>query len=95
MTVQSDISPLLLASEVADLLRVSERTVLQWARDGLLPCVRIVREIRFNKSQIDTVMQKGLHTKCSKTYTPKKLKKYTPNRKGELMPWERGEKHQG
>ena len=80
----TDHAPLLLASEVAELLRVSERTVRQWAKNGLLPCIYIVKEIRFKKTDINQVLQKGLQTQCTKNYTP-----MTSRKKMELMPWEK------
>ena len=85
MISSTETSPLLLASEVAELLRVSERTVRQWAKNGLLPCIYIVKEIRFRKTDINQVLQKGLRAECTKNYTPMTSRK----KKMELMPWEK------
>lgn len=78
--------PLLLASEVAELLRVSERTVRYWAKDGLLPCVYLCREIRFRHEDIEKAMREGIEPKQNKIPSFKKCKS---KKKGELMAWEK------
>jgi len=80
-------APLLLTAEVADLLRVSERTLRAWAKSGLIPCVHIIKEMRFRREDVDTILLKGLQKECSQTYTPKKLKPRST--RPELMAWER------
>ena len=40
------------ASHVADLLSVSERTVLAWARNGTLPAIRLGRLWRFDLDSV-------------------------------------------
>ncbi len=37
---------------VADRLKVSRNTVLNWARDGKIPCIRIERIYRFSLKKI-------------------------------------------
>ena len=45
--------PLLTASEVSALLGgIPPKTVLQYARDGRLPCMRIGKHIRFLRSDV-------------------------------------------
>lgn len=45
--------PLLTASEVGALLGgIPARTVLQYARDGRLPCLRIGKHVRFLRSDV-------------------------------------------
>jgi len=43
------------ASEVARLLNVSPNTVLNWAKSGLIPCVKIGRTIRFYSQEIEEI----------------------------------------
>lgn len=45
--------------EVAELLSLSTMTVWRMARDGRIPCVRIGKVIRFNKEDIDYIMDGG------------------------------------
>ena len=50
--------PLLTASQLSVLLGgIPPKTVLQYARDGRLPCLRIGRHVRFVKSDIDLVLE--------------------------------------
>ncbi len=44
---------LLTAKELAQYLKVSPRTVLRRARNGELPAIRVGRQLRFNKKQVD------------------------------------------
>lgn len=46
--------PLLTASQIGALLGgIPPKTVLQYARDGRLPCVRIGKHVRFVRSDVD------------------------------------------
>ena len=46
--------PLLTASQVSELLGgIPPKTILQYARDGRLPCLRIGKHVRFIRSEID------------------------------------------
>jgi excisionase family DNA binding protein len=47
---------LLTASEVADLARVSERTVRRWRDDGILPAVKIGRVARYRRVDVDRLL---------------------------------------
>ena len=50
--------PLLTASELSVLLGgIPPKTVLQYARDGRLPCLRIGRHVRFIKSDVDLALE--------------------------------------
>jgi excisionase family DNA binding protein len=50
--------PLLTASQLSVLLGgIPVKTVLQYARDGRLPCVRIGRHVRFVKSDVDLALE--------------------------------------
>jgi excisionase family DNA binding protein len=47
--------PLLTAGQIGSLLGgIPSKTVLQYARDGRLPCLRIGKHVRFVRSDIDT-----------------------------------------
>lgn len=46
--------PLLTARQVSELLGdIPPKTILQYARDGRLPCLRIGKHVRFIRSEID------------------------------------------
>ena len=48
------VEPLLTAREVSKLLGgIPPKTVLQYAREGRLPCLRIGRHVRFVRSELD------------------------------------------
>jgi excisionase family DNA binding protein len=49
--------PLLTASQISALLGgIPPKTVLQYARDGRLPCVRIGKHVRFVRSDVDEAL---------------------------------------
>jgi excisionase family DNA binding protein len=52
----ANFSRLLLASEVAELLRCSKQAVYWWAETGLLPCVRIGRAVRFRPEDVQAIL---------------------------------------
>ena len=45
--------PLLSAKDAANLLSFHPVTVLKWAREGKLPCLRLGRRVAFRASQLD------------------------------------------
>ena len=52
--------PLLTAAQIGALLGdVPAKTVLQYARDGRLPCVRIGKHVRFVRSDVDRALSAG------------------------------------
>jgi excisionase family DNA binding protein len=52
--------PLLTAAQVGALLGgVPAKTILQYARDGRLPCVRIGKHVRFVRSDVDRALSAG------------------------------------
>lgn len=51
--------------EVADLLRVSERTVYDWATNGQIPCGKLGTAWRFKRSEIEKWIDQNLATKKS------------------------------
>jgi excisionase family DNA binding protein len=49
--------PLLTAIQVSELLGdIPPKTVLQYAREGRLPCLRIGRHVRFMRSELDRTL---------------------------------------
>lgn len=49
--------PLLTASEIGQLLGgIPAKTVLQYAREGRLPCVRIGKHVRFVRGDVDQAL---------------------------------------
>jgi excisionase family DNA binding protein len=49
--------PLLTAREVSELLGgIPPKTILQYAREGRLPCLRIGKHVRFIRSEIDEAL---------------------------------------
>jgi excisionase family DNA binding protein len=49
--------PLMTAREIGALLGgIPPKTVLQYARDGRLPCVRIGKHVRFVRSDVDQAL---------------------------------------
>jgi excisionase family DNA binding protein len=49
--------PLLTAGQIGTLLGgIPPKTVLQYARDGRLPCVRIGKHVRFVRSDVDQAL---------------------------------------
>jgi excisionase family DNA binding protein len=54
--------PLLTAAQVGALLgNVPAKTILQYARDGRLPCVRIGKHVRFVRSAVDRALSASGH----------------------------------
>lgn len=51
---------LLKTEEVAELLRVSPLTIRAWRFQGLLPCVRLGRAVRYRHEDIEKIQRKGL-----------------------------------
>lgn len=49
--------------EVADLLRVSERTVYDWATNGQIPCGKLGTAWRFKRSEIESWIDRNLADK--------------------------------
>src|SRR3954467_10877163 len=48
---------LLTAEEVSELFGgIPKKTILQYARDGRLPCLRIGKHVRFVRSELDRVL---------------------------------------
>lgn len=57
MATLSITEPLLTAREIGALLGgIPPKTVLQYARDGRLPCVRIGKHVRFVRADVDAAV---------------------------------------
>lgn len=63
---------ILTIEEVASYLRVSERTVYDWAQRGIIPCGKIGTVWRFKRSEIE----KWIDKKLSGTGSPEKARKH-------------------
>ncbi len=50
---------LLTADEAATLLRVSRFRLYQLARDGILPCVKLGRAVRFSPAALEAFIEAG------------------------------------
>jgi len=59
MMASQPLPRLLTPEEVADLLRVSRRTVYNWFRSGQLPAMRIGKVWRIRREDIDPQAPKG------------------------------------
>lgn len=79
---------LLTADEAAELLKVTKRTLLKWARLKQIESVRLSRKsIHFSKEAIDEFVQKKTHG--VKSQTPK------ARRKGQTKPSPKSKKRGG
>lgn len=47
---------LLTAAEVAAAFRVSRQTVIRWATDGIVPAIRVGRDWRFRRHDIERLL---------------------------------------
>jgi len=54
-----DPTHILTAPEVATRLRISPQRAYELARLGLLPCIRIGRQVRFNEASLETWIADG------------------------------------
>lgn len=65
--------PLLTAAQVGALLGgIPTNTVLQYARDGRLPCVRIGKHVRFVRSDVDDALEVLRQRRTSKAGTARR-----------------------
>ena len=62
--------------EVAEFLRVSERTVYDWATNEVIPCGKLGTTWRFKRSEVEKWVNEQLspHTKKNVTFSPISLK---------------------
>ncbi|MBN2590149.1 MAG: PTS sugar transporter subunit IIA [Sedimentisphaerales bacterium] len=65
------------AQEVAEFLRVSERTVYDWAASGTIPAGKLGTTWRFKRSEVEKWVDEQLSTSTKKniTFSPVKLNK--------------------
>lgn len=50
-------STLLTKSEISKEFRVSERTIDNWVKKEILPAVKLGRTVRFNRSEIESIIK--------------------------------------
>lgn len=62
---------LMTANDVAKYLGINVRTVYRKAENGLMPCYRVGRLVRFKKEEIDMSMKEGNLCQKSKYEEPK------------------------
>ena len=55
----TQLSDLLTVKEVAEILRVSQTTVLRMIEDGELPAIRVRNQWRIRRSELDDYLQRG------------------------------------
>jgi excisionase family DNA binding protein len=55
----TQLSDLLTVKEVAEMLRVSQPTVLRMIEDGELPAIRVRNQWRIRRSELDAYLQRG------------------------------------
>jgi excisionase family DNA binding protein len=55
----TQLSDLLTVKEVAEILRVSQPTVLRMIEDGELPAIRVRNQWRIRRSELDAYLQRG------------------------------------
>ena len=60
---------ILTVKEVADFLRVSERTVYDWAISGMIPCGKLGTTWRFKRSEVEKWVNEQLSTSSKKNVT--------------------------
>lgn len=47
---------LLTAAEAAAAFRVSRQTIIRWATDGTIPAIRVGRDWRFRRSDVEALL---------------------------------------
>ena len=57
--VEHDLPAMLTADEAAQLLRIRKAQVYAYARDGVVPSVRVGRTVRFNRKQLLSWIDNG------------------------------------
>ena len=55
----TQLSDLLTVKEVAEILRVSQPTVLRMIEDGELPAIRVRNQWRIRRAELDAYLQRG------------------------------------
>jgi excisionase family DNA binding protein len=56
---RNEIEPYMSQADVADYLRVSQRTVRRWVQEKGLPCHRIGDLVRFRRAEVDAWVGRG------------------------------------
>ncbi len=73
--MQSEKPEIMTVQEVAEFLRVSERTVYDWATNGTIPCGKLGTTWRFKRSEVEKWVNEQLSgSKKSVTFSPMAIK---------------------
>lgn len=59
VSVMSRPLKLVTRSEAAELLRVSQKTIERWERDGRLPALRVGMGVRYRQEDIDALIRES------------------------------------
>jgi hypothetical protein len=90
------IESLMLVKEVAEIFRVREFTVCEWARAGRIPCVRLsARDIRFNRNVIQNIVNGNLQMNEPESDIPKKQHRVRSKIKKGVSLWDQAIKGLG
>ena len=60
-----DKSQYLTVEEVANLMKISNKTIYSWCSKGYLPCVKLGRLVRINKNELLTRIEQLRQSSCS------------------------------
>jgi excisionase family DNA binding protein len=80
---------LLTVDQVASIFQVSPKTVYEWARNNLIPSVKIVSVVRFKKQDIENICKNGLPKPMAENNIPKLKPQKRVIKRPEEMIWER------
>ena len=75
--MQTEKPEIMTVQEIAEFLRVSERTVYDWATSGIIPAGKLGTTWRFKRSEVEKWVDEHLSTPSKKivTFSPIKLEK--------------------
>ena len=59
-------SQYLTVEEVANLMKISNKTIYSWCSKGYLPCVKLGRLVRINKDELFARIKQLRQSSCSK-----------------------------
>jgi excisionase family DNA binding protein len=60
-----DKSQYLTVEEVANLMKISNKTIYSWCAKGYLPCVKLGRLVRINKNELLSRIEQLRQSSCS------------------------------
>ena len=65
-----DKSQYLTVEEVANLMKISNKTIYSWCAKGYLPCVKLGRLVRINKDELLARIKQLRQSTCSENGEP-------------------------